>query len=70
MGHPRPPEISEELMSAFREMCSRNRWKQAEVMAYLLEFAIAENTNLALPLHVRRMDRRNGKKWQNPYSES
>ncbi len=72
MTKPKPKpkkEVPPELLAAFRTMCQHYKWSQVEMLTYLLEYAIEQNTNLALPLHVWRVNKANGVKWVNPYTE-
>lgn len=61
--------MSDEHISAFRIMCRHNGWEPKEVLSYLLEYAVQQNINLALPLHLRRVRLKAGVKWENPYKQ-
>lgn len=56
-----------ELLAAFEEMCRENEWKQADVISYLLESAVLQNQNMALPF-FRWLQTRRKKRWQRPQS--
>lgn len=55
------------LLAAFEAMCRENSWRQADVLSYYIEKAVAENHSLAIHLY-RYLKHREKHKWEPPES--
>jgi hypothetical protein len=47
--------IPENLQIAFSRFCILHDWTEAEVLAYLMLYAMKQGVDLAIPLHSQRL---------------